>query len=83
MSKRRAIIALGRDTESESDAALLDASTPGYQNEGDNEPTGIYCSDGASTIQGLVGKPQNPATSRWFFTQQHGKNIIYEIVTAK
>jgi hypothetical protein len=79
-SNPRRFLALGRDTESESDAALLDANTPGYQNDGDNEPTGVHVSDGAVKIQGLLGKPQNPILSRWFFTQQHGKNTVYEIV---
>lgn len=76
----RRFLALGRDTASESDAILLDAGTAGYQNDGDNEPTGLYISDGAITIQGLLGKPQNPISSRWFFTQQHGNNTVYEIV---
>jgi hypothetical protein len=76
----RRFLALGRDTESEVDAILLDASTPGFQNEGDNEPTGLHISDGEVSIQGLLGKPQNPSSSRWFFTQQHGKNTIYEIL---
>jgi hypothetical protein len=76
----RRFVALGRDSESESDATLLDAGTPGYQNEGDNEPTGLNISDGAVTIQGLLGKPQNPVLSQWFFTQQHGKNTVYRIV---
>jgi hypothetical protein len=76
----RRLLALGRDTDSEFDAALLDASTAGFQNEGDNEPTGLHCSDGAVSIEGLLGKPLNPVSSRWFFTQQHGKNTVYEIV---
>ena len=76
----RRFLALGRDTESEADATFLDASTPGYQNEGDNEPTGLHFSDGKLTIEGLLGKPQNPIFSRWFITQQHGKNTVYEIV---
>jgi len=82
-SNPRRFLALGRDTASESDAALLDARTPGYQNEGDNEPTGLHISEGASSFQGLVGKPQNPNDARWFFTQQHGKNTVYEILTVR
>jgi len=76
----RRFVALGRDTASEADAILLDAGTPGYQNEGDNEPTGLHISDGSTSVEGLLGKPQNPVFSRWFFTQQHGKNTVYEIV---
>src|SRR5690349_21937600 len=79
----RRFLALGRDTDSEFDAALLDASTPGFQNEGDNEPTGLIASDGGNRIQDLLGKPLNPVQARWFFTQQHGKNTVYEIVPAK
>ena len=78
----RRFLALGRDSESESDAILLDANTPGFQNEGDNEPTGLHRSDGAVSIEGLIGKPQNPIFGRLFFTQQHGKNTVYEIVRA-
>jgi hypothetical protein len=79
----RRFLALGRDTDSEFDAALLDASTAGFQNEGDNEPTGLIASDGGSGIENLLGKPLNPVQARWFFTQQHGKNTIYEIVPVK
>ena len=79
----RRFLALGRDTESESDAILLDASTPGFQNEGDNEPTGLIASDGGSRIEDMLGKPLNPVQARWFFTQQHGKNTVYEIVPVK
>src|SRR5262249_54386647 len=49
------LVALGRDTASEADAALLDASTPGFQNEGDNEPTGLIVSDGSTDIDGMIG----------------------------
>ena len=76
----RRFVALGRDDLSEADALLLDAGTPGYQNEGDNEPTGLHISDGSISVQGLLGKPPNPVFSRWFFTQQHGRNTVYEIV---
>jgi hypothetical protein len=76
----RRFLALGRDTESEANAALLDASTPGFQNEGDNEPTGLFASDGGIRVSDLIGKPLNPEQSRWFFTQQHGKNTVYEIL---
>jgi len=76
----RRFLAHGRDAASERDAILLDAGTDGYQNDGDNEPTGLHISDGAVTIQRLLGKPQNPVLGRWFFTQQHGRNIAYEII---
>ena len=32
----------GRDPAAQADAALLDAGTPGFQNEGDNEVTGVH-----------------------------------------
>lgn len=79
----RRFLALGRDTDSEFDAALLDANTAGFQNEGDNEPTGLNASDGGSRIEDVIGKPTSPTQTRWFFTQQHGKNRIYEIVPVK
>lgn len=75
------LIALGRDAASTVDAHLLDAGTPGYQNEGDNEPTGLLVSDGDPTIAGLLGAHvPDPAKVRWFFTQQHGLNRTYEIL---
>jgi hypothetical protein len=71
-------VALGRDSASAVDAALL--GTPGYQNEGDNEPTGVHVSEGSTSIEHLQGKPLNPNRARWFFTQQHGLNQVFEIV---
>ena len=44
-----------------------------------NEPTGIQCNDGNSTLQGLLGFPTNPQQARFFFTQQHGENNLYKI----
>lgn len=76
----RRLIALGRDTQSEVDAGFLDASTPGYQNDGDNEPTGLHVSDGGTSIQRLMGRSLKPFATRWFVTQQHGKNTVYQIV---
>jgi hypothetical protein len=74
------LIALGRDSASTVDAHLSDAATPGYQNEGDNEPTGLHVSDGDPTLGGLIGTHEpDPAKVRWFLTQQHGLNRVYEI----
>ena len=75
------LLALGRDLSSEVDAALLDAGTAGFQNDGDNETTGIHYSDGSTTKNGILGRPTNPNRSRLFFTQQHGDNVIYEVIT--
>jgi len=82
LSSRR-FIALGRDAQSELDAMLLDAGTPGYQNEGDNEPTGLHVSDGSASVNKILGKAANLHKARKFFTQQHGENNVYEIVRDK
>jgi secreted PhoX family phosphatase len=60
-------IALGQDSE---------AAPAG---EEDNEPTGLLASDGDPTVNGLIGKPENPEDRRLFFTQQHGENQVWEI----
>lgn len=75
------LLALGRDPQSAIDAAYLDAAIVGstFQNEGDNEPTGIHVSDGATSVQQMLGKPLNPNRTRVFFTQQHGMNQVFEI----
>jgi hypothetical protein len=46
----------------------------------DNEPTGVHVSDGNAAAQGMQGKPQNPVQARWFFTQQHGNNTVWEVL---
>lgn len=76
----RRFIALGRDTQSETDAGFLDAGTAGFQNDGDNEPTGLHISDGDTSVQRLLGRSLKPIETRWFITQQHGKNTVYQIV---
>jgi hypothetical protein len=75
-------IAEGRDLEAQHDAALLDAGTPGYQNEGDNEVTGVHVSSGSPFVAGMQGRVGAFADARWFFTQQHGKNQLWEILPA-
>lgn len=71
-------IALGRDTASEQDSALL--GTPGFQNDGDNEPTGLHVTNGDPSALGLMGTLRNLEHARWFVTQQHGLNQVWEIV---
>jgi hypothetical protein len=71
-------IALGRDIASEQDSALL--GTPGFQNDGDNEPTGLHISNGDTSVKGLLGTSRNLEHARWFVTQQHGLNQVWEIV---
>jgi uncharacterized protein DUF839 len=78
--KPKRFIALGRDPSSEADAALLDAATPGFQNDGDNEPTGLHVSSGGNTAEDLQGQNDNLNNARGFVTQQHGNNVVYKIV---
>jgi hypothetical protein len=73
-------VALGRDKVSEIDAGFLAAGTPGYQNEGDNEPTGLHVSVGSTAIEGMPGSLGNLENPRAFLTRQHGENVLWEIV---
>lgn len=59
-------VALGRDTISET--------------RGDNEPTGTHVSNGSMLPNEQPGTIDNLVGARGFFTQQHGKNTVYEIV---
>jgi hypothetical protein len=75
------IIAEGRDPSATIDSGLL--GTAGFQNEGDNELTGIHVSDGDASIHGLLGaKTPHPFKGGWrvFYTQQHGDNATWEIL---
>jgi hypothetical protein len=77
------ILALGRDPSATVDSGL--AGTAGFQNEGDNEITGIHVSDGDPSPRGLLGeKRPHPFQDGWrvFYTAQHGDNVTYEIVRA-
>lgn len=67
------IIAQGRDASATVDSALL--GSPGFQNDGENETTGIDVSDGDALIVGILGaKIPRPFRDDWrvFYTQQHG-----------
>jgi Bacterial protein of unknown function (DUF839) len=77
-SRPKRFVALGRDPASELDVSL--AGTDGFQNEGDNEPTGLHVSNGLPTVSGLPGNPLNLLGARGFLTRQHGENEIWEIV---
>jgi hypothetical protein len=81
------ILAQGRDPSATIDSALNDAhSANGFQNDGDNEITGIHISDGDPTAHGILGaKNPRPCRDGWrvFYTQQHGDNITYEIIPAR
>ncbi|HEU5294735.1 MAG TPA: hypothetical protein VFU71_08090 [Burkholderiaceae bacterium] len=75
------IIAQGRDVSATIDSAL--SGTPGFQNDGDNEITGIHVSDGDPTQRGILGaKRPTPFKGGWrvFYTHQHGDNVIWELL---
>jgi hypothetical protein len=75
------VMAQGRDPSATIDSGLL--GTAGFQNEGDNEITGIHVSDGDAGADGLLGaKIPRPFRDGWrvFYTQQHGDNVTYEII---
>src|SRR5919197_2746684 len=77
------IIAEGRDASATIDSAL--GATSGFQNDGDNEITGIHVSDGDASPGGILGaKVPRPFHDGWrvFWTQQHGDNVTYEILPA-
>ncbi len=63
--------------------ALGQDRVAGVTGEEDNEPTGVHFSDGDSSILGLIGRnPPNQRTGRLFFTQQHGENNLFEVLTS-
>ncbi|MDR3474195.1 MAG: DUF839 domain-containing protein [Devosia sp.] len=68
------------------DLATLDESfqgKDGFQNDGDNEITGIHVSNGDATVAGLIGTTApTPFANGWrvFYTRQHGRNITFEIL---
>lgn len=76
-------LAEGRDPSATIDAALGDADTPGFTNDGDNEVTGIHISDGRPSPKGLLGREVPTLFHngfRAFWTQQHGDNVTYELL---
>jgi hypothetical protein len=78
------VIAEGRDPSATIDSAL-GALGGGFQNEGDNEITGIHESNGDPTADGLLGAASpKPFSHGWrlFYTHQHGDNVTSEIVPA-
>jgi hypothetical protein len=80
-SRPKRFVALGRDRASELDTTL--AGTPGFQNEGDNEPTGLHVSNGSTSVEGLLGTSANLEHARAFLTRQHGENEVWEIVKTR
>ena len=74
-------LAEGRDP-----SATIDSATGGLgKNEGDNEITGIHVSNGDPTTKGILGASTPKLFHngwRWFWTQQHGDNVTWEIIPA-
>ncbi len=75
-------LAEGRDASATIDSGL--SGTSGFQNDGDNEITGIHVSDGDPGTNGILGaKVPRPfrGNDAWrvFYTQQHGDNVTWEI----
>ncbi|MDX6608341.1 MAG: hypothetical protein QOF85_266 [Solirubrobacterales bacterium] len=59
------------------------AGNGGFGNDGDNEITGLFVSDGDTGTDGILGEEVPNLESRkwrWFYTQQHGDNRTYEVV---
>jgi hypothetical protein len=78
------VIAEGRDPSATIDSAF-GALGGGFQNEGDNEITGIHESNGDPTANGLLGAATpRPFANGWrlFFTRQHGDNVTSEVIPA-
>jgi Bacterial protein of unknown function (DUF839) len=79
------VIAEGRDPSATIDSAISGTPGNGFNNEGDNELTGIHESNGDPTADGLLGASIPKGLShgwRLFFTHQHGDNVTSEILPA-
>jgi hypothetical protein len=74
-------LAEGRDASATLDGS---ASPTGFgKNDGDNELTGVYVSDGDPGVGGILGDEVPDLSDgqwRWFYTQQHGDNPTYEVL---
>jgi hypothetical protein len=78
-------IAEGRDAAATVDSGL--SGSTGFQNDGDNEITGLHVSDGDTSEEGLLGETspkllKDGGSWRAFWTQQHGENPTYELIAA-
>jgi hypothetical protein len=79
------LLAQGRDASATIDSGLGGVSGNGFQNEGDNEITGIHVSDGDPHPAGILGaKVPTPFANAWraFYAQQHGDNNLFELLPA-
>jgi hypothetical protein len=75
------LFAEGRDPSATLDSAF--GSFSGFQNEGDNEITGFHVSDGDPGEDGILGaRSPNVFEDGWrvFYTQQHGENVLWELL---
>ncbi len=63
--KAKRFVALGRDATS-------------IAHGEDNEPTGLFVSNGSTRKDGMPGTKESLDDARGFFTQQHGDNTTYE-----
>jgi len=74
-------LAEGRDP-----SATIDAANGGFgKNDGDNEITGAHVSNGDPTPGGILGAREPKVLRngwRWFYTEQHGDNRTYEVVSS-
>ncbi len=78
------LFGIGRDPLATMDTLIGASGAEGFQNEGDNEITGIHISDGDATEAGLIGtKEPTPFQGGWrvFYTQQHGENTTWEVLS--
>ncbi|MFO1105093.1 MAG: DUF839 domain-containing protein [Amaricoccus sp.] len=76
-------LAEGRDAAATVDSGLLALGETAFQNDGDNELTGIHVSDGDASVAGLIGtKVPHAFADGWrvFYTQQHGDNVTWEVI---
>jgi hypothetical protein len=77
------LIAQGRDPSATLDSAFGALPGTGFQNEGDNEITGIHMSNGDPSTAGILGAAiPKQFTGGWrlFFTGQHGENYTWEVL---
>jgi hypothetical protein len=73
-------LAEGRDA-----LATIDSAFGFSKNDGDNEITGVHVSDGDPGVGGILGAKLPHIFHggwRWFWTQQHGDNFLYEVIPA-
>lgn len=80
------ILAQGRDASATLDSSVGAVDGNGFQNDGDNEITGLHISDGDAGIGGILGaKKPKPFKDGWrvFYTEQHGDNTTFEIHPAR